>query len=1234
MLKKKNIFVAILSFIFCLSMFGGMLIFDNRNEPSIASAEVSVPTLGETNKSGENWTYIYDSVEGFGVLTLKGNVHWTDQLEVSNKVKIELKGENSIDVTGAYDNAILVKKSVEFFGSGTLELKSESAVISFGESAAVGDVKFGEGIQAEDINKAPISVNHLASTIGYARIFGTGKEEATIDASESTITYDGSKYDVSEMFDIPTDAGEVTYSSTTVGLEAENDLAEVDFDENSSLITIKKCGKINIKASVAENENYAATEAVATLTIQRADLVAGNADGGVYIIISAGFDDEGQEIDAIGWIERSEDELESNPHDLPGIRNLPDDCDFEYEMTYWLNGTFTVPTTTDHRAPAQNKMPESMGRYFIKAEIEKSDLYNELTVSREFVIKRKISCISNPEMYSITYKNIVDGKIDLSELFVIEDYDDCKDAIESISYFYSLDGSKFELLDTSLFEIDGINDLEHGDSYMFSVSIYVKDDSLFIGTRIDNVAVVVKKVEADLGEFSIYNKAYDGKPCELYIENEESLGEFTVLYYTNEECTIPVTENNGVPVSIGDYFVKIIVQETEFIKETVKTMSFAIVHNEIEIIWDEDDFVYNGEVQEIEAYYLDVDDQRVDLIVYIDDVFKDAKTYTVSVGIKDEDVNYILPEVYTKQYTIKPMKVVLKISDRSTKYGRNGIPLGVSVQQGVIFNEDTLFTLSLDGDVVITSRTEVGKYKINIEMIENTNYIVDVDNRDSAYYYVTNIITTENMIEDWVYSPTATGSVPSATDMLGSKVKFEYYNFSDSERANPLSEQPKNPGEYVLVAKVVNDQDSWKSAVKEELFLIDKIEVSIPPMDTTVYVFNGQNQEYKIEDIDPENRSLYTIVENKFRDAGIHKVRLEINDYDFYRWPDGEKYYEFDFEIKKKIIEMPTADSRVFKYNGNDQTYVLAAAADYAVSKNVTQKEVGRYKIIVSLLEPNNTMWSDGSTDNLEYDFVINRNQITEATIVDSDGKVIDKDEVLITNVSAGGLSPEVTLKAEILDTDDKEELKTIKAQLDAFLKKYDKIFKVTDVSLIMNGESVQPENSITLKMLVPEELLNANFTLYHIHIDESGKEIISEIEYSEVDKNGYIVFQTDKLSSFVFVYEQSSLVGLIITFACLAALMLGLLIVQLIWFRKNKAGAKVVTASAVPVFYVAGEVASSITLGVVFGLLLAANVVMLVLNLRVKNNKITTKETSKKSESKKETVKKETTKKAVSKTK
>ena len=57
-------------------------------------------------------------------------------------------------------------------------------------------------------------------------------------------------------------------------------------------------------------------------------------------------------------------------------------------------------------------------------------------------------------------------------------------------------------------------------------------------------------------------------------------------------------------------------------------MSFAIVHNEIEIIWDEDDFVYNGEVQEIEAYYLDVDDQRVDLIVFIDDVFKDAKTYT------------------------------------------------------------------------------------------------------------------------------------------------------------------------------------------------------------------------------------------------------------------------------------------------------------------------------------------------------------------------------------------------------------------------------------------------------------------------------------------------------------------------------------------------------------------------------------------------------------------------------
>ena len=99
-------------------------------------------------------------------------------------------------------------------------------------------------------------------------------------------------------------------------------------------------------------------------------------------------------------------------------------------------------------------------------------------------------------------------------------------------------------------------------------------------------------------------------------------------------------------------------------------------------------------------------------------------------------------------------------------------------------------------------------------------------------------------------------------------------------------------------------------------------------------------------------------------------------------------------------------------------------------------------------------------------------------------------------------------------------------------------------------------------------------------------------------DKDGYITFQTDKLSSFAFVYEQSSLKASIITFSVLSGIMFILLIAQVVFFiLKKKSKAKVLAAAA-PVFFVKSEVSATIALGSVFGLLLIANIVMLVFNI------------------------------------
>ena len=78
-----------------------------------------------------------------------------------------------------------------------------------------------------------------------------------------------------------------------------------------------------------------------------------------------------------------------------------------------------------------------------------------------------------------------------------------------------------------------------------------------------------------------------------------------------------------------------------------------------------------------------------------------------------------------------------------------------------------------------------------------------------------------------------------------------------------------------------------------------------------------------------------------------------------------------DFTISKKQITPPAADTTVFTYTADEQTYALAASPDYTVSDNTVQTNVGDYTVLVSLNDTANTEWSDGTTGEKTYTFSI-----------------------------------------------------------------------------------------------------------------------------------------------------------------------------------------------------------------------------------------------------------------------
>lgn len=1307
MLKKKNIFVVIFSFILCSVMNFGFASLNAEKDRLSSSvfAVSSVPTFEgfpEGDYEGGTWEY-----DGIGELVLNGAT-WESMLSVPTDVNITMTGENSVTVASGFALVIESGGSLNISGSGVLVLDTaeSSNVVSCGANAItlgdgikvidaegnevslseitekkdkltfysenvqpvehihnftysangamliatcgeqncnltdskavaelkVSDVVIGGMVDYEfdltefniktgltlsdsdfgikyykDGNDTAYELNESTTEVGGHYLIVSSNENSVIGACEvkcdfevtkipttilsnnEFITYDGKTYDLSQMFEFCENAGDVTYSMVD---EESTALGEI----NGSILTINKCGILTIKVTTTGTGNYAGSETTAILTIEKANLVAGTEDGQVYISIGYGVDDgilyEGGE---------NQNNIKINNNHGEG----------QVTWTYWLNAECSIPTTAEHGATEQNGLPTLKGKYYVKSEIAETDFYKSVSVNRSFILKGPIDVDFNNDYIEIDYTDLIDGKIDLRKLLIFKD--GLEEHVKTIEYCY-VEQEDVVFLKSQYYEILSIIDAENGDKYTFRILIGTKEDSIYSGLGME-VSITVKKIAADLSSIEITDKTFDGNPV---VPSFNDFTNLTITYFLDSECETAVTENAGVPKNAGKYFAKVTIPEMDYTLKTERVIEFNITPKEVEINWDENDFTYNSQVQEIQAYYVDILGEQVYLGVTTDKEFKNVQvdgvdyTYTATASFVNAEINYKLPNDITEEYQIKPMKLEIQVRDRNSRYGSAPNELILTFLNGGKYFEGDPIPYRIRTEIEITKTTPVGKYKILTESTGNTNY--DVEFVNEAYYHVKNWIKTNDMIESWVYGKTP--DEPEAEDVAGKTIKFLYY---DKNKQEYLDSKPTLPGNYRLEARVDNNEGVY-AAFKQEDFIIDKIEVKLPERDTTEYIYNHEFQTYKIVDLDLDNAKLYDVGTVRFQNAGTHKIQLIIKDFEFYRWPNYEEIYELDFIIKKKPIEKPTAD-RSYKYNGNPITYKIAQNEEYLVSNNTTQTEVGRYTITVGLKDKVNTMWSDLSVDDLEFEFVINQNQILNTTITDSNGGVIEKKEVSVISVSGVGLSPEVDLYAEIFSEKDKEELKTIKAHLGDNMKKYDKIFKVTDISLILNDEKIQPENNITLKLLVPEKLVNANFRLYHIHIDENGREVVSEIDHSGVDEDGYIVFQTDKLSSFVFVYEQSSLVGLIITFACLMTIMLALLIVQLIWFIKNRKISKKILASAVPVFYVGAELASTITLGILAGLLLVANVVLLVLNLNLRKT-IACKQKQEQEKSQKEKVK------------
>jgi len=289
------------------------------------------------------------------------------------------------------------------------------------------------------------------------------------------------------------------------------------------------------------------------------------------------------------------------------------------------------------------------------------------------------------------------------------------------------------------------------------------------------------------------------------------------------------------------------------------------------------------------------------------------------------------------------------------------------------------------------NRTLVGKQVITASLVypdESYWAGTDYDTTDKTYDFE---ILRKRITAPTTSTLTYTYNTLEQQYTFADRGDFEYYTITTGSDLRTLSGSQN-------VEVVLNDKNNYcwdetgdSTQDKTFLFAIEKRGITPPTVTTLTYTYSGSEKTYTFGAESQGNKELYyTVTANKRTLAGSYtadngvKVAL-INTTDTY-WTDTEDTLTktFDFVIAKKEVVAPTESQQTFTFDNTAKTYVFATETGdsslYTVTGDKTRTSSGATNITIALIDGNNYVWDSGNSDNIVFDFVISKREITSPT--------------------------------------------------------------------------------------------------------------------------------------------------------------------------------------------------------------------------------------------------------------
>ncbi len=522
-----------------------------------------------------------------------------------------------------------------------------------------------------------------------------------------------------------------------------------------------------------------------------------------------------------------------------------------------------------------------------------------------------------------------------------------------------------------------------------------------------------------------------------------------------------------------------------------------------------------------------------------------AGSYVVKVSVVESETH--LSGYETAEFTISKAKVTVPTA-------KNNLTYDGTEQTGVTLPDNALFTLEDN------TATNAGNYIAIATLSDKNNYEWNLDTP-----------TSDNQEIEWSISPRElTVTIADKTSVYGDEIVeltaicdnlVAGDNASDLFRLETEATKTSDVGEYLIWATPSNNTNYNITFVGTSLdypeystYTIAKREVTLAWGETT-FTYD-------------KTAKLPTATAGNL--ANGDEVTVTVSGE---QTNAGDSYVATATALSNSNYKLPEIKTTNFVINKIDYDMTGVAFSDKTVKTTDDDADkklaisgtlptgLDGIGLTVSYVDNDNTargvytVTAKFSTTSTNYNVPSDMTAILTILWVRDSEKESGSDNELVIVTSDSGIDPLLTLKVDVVKLDKnnsqyQEVTDSIKKD-NSYNPNLDKVFGVYDVSLIdQNNVKVQPDGTIKVYMTIPEEIKDCEFRIYHVR-----EGVASKVEYAK--ENGYAVIETDELSEFVFVYEQTSLLPWIIILSVVSALGLAGIVLLLIKNKKDKQGRK-----------------------------------------------------------------------------